>query len=95
MQRLFKADGVTISSRNAMTVSPKNRRYSNFNKNPTNWSDQARRHATKIRPDAVGGIFGHFPNFDKCRPEKAGDVIAGVAVEYIGMDVCVKFGILG
>jgi hypothetical protein len=29
----------------------------------------------------ASGIFSHFPNFDKCRSEVAGDVISGVAVE--------------
>ena len=36
----------------------------------------------EIRPEAVGGgIFGHFWNFHKCRPEVAGDVISDTAVE--------------
>ena len=48
---------------------------------------QAKRRATNLRPKAVaGGIFGRFANFDKYRPEVAGDVISGVAVDYIGMD---------
>ena len=34
-----------------------------------------------------GGIFGRFFNFDKCRLEVAGDVIAGAALVYVGMDV--------
>jgi len=43
---------------------------------------EAKRRATKIRPKALrSGIFSHFPNFDKCRSEVAGDVISGVAVE--------------
>ena len=33
-----------------------------------------------------------FSNFEKCRPEVADDVVSGVAVEKIGMDVHVKFG---
>ena len=37
------------------------------------------------------GIFGRFPNFDKCHSEVAGDVISGVAVEYVGMDVSATF----
>ena len=49
---------------------------------PTNWLDQAKYHATETRSKAVGdGIFSHFSNFDKCRPEAAGDVISGMAVE--------------
>ena len=48
----------------------------------------AKRRATKIRPKAVaGGILGRFANFDKCRAEEAGDVISGVAADYVGMDV--------
>ena len=43
---------------------------------------QAKSHATKIRPKAVGGgIFGRILNFDKCRSEVAGDVISAVAVD--------------
>ena len=54
---------------------------------------QAQRRATKIRPETVGsGIFGRFPNFNKCRSEVAGDVISGVAVDYVGMDVRATFG---
>ena len=35
----------------------------------------------EIRLKAVGcGIFGRFSNFDKCRPEGAGDVTSGMAV---------------
>ena len=52
----------------------------NYNKKLTNRLGQAKRHVTKIRPKAVG-IFGRFLNFDKCRPEAAGEVITGVAVE--------------
>ena len=31
-------------------------------------------------------------NFDKCRPEVAGDVISGVALGYVSMDVRAKLG---
>ena len=31
-------------------------------------------------------------NFDKCRPKVASDVISGVTVEWIGVDVRLKFG---
>ena len=49
---------------------------------------QAKRHDTKIRPKAVGGgIFGRFSNFDLYRTEVADDVITGVAVQQVGMDV--------
>ena len=44
--------------------------------------------ATEIRPKAVGGgIFGRFSNIDECRSEVAGDVISGMAVDYVGLDV--------
>ena len=47
----------------------------------------------EIRPKAVGcGIFGRFSNFDKCRPELAGDVISGVALAHIGMDGSAELG---
>ena len=55
--------------------------------------DAGKCRVTKIRPKAVGsGIFCRFPNFDKCRPEVAGDVISGVAVDYVGIDVRATFG---
>ena len=48
---------------------------------------------SKIRPHAVGsGIFGRFPNCDKCRSEVAGDVIPCVAVDDVGMDVRATLG---
>ena len=54
---------------------------------------QAKHRATGIRPKAVGsGIFSRFPNFDKCQSEEPGDVISGVAVEYVGMDVRATLG---
>ena len=47
----------------------------------------------EIRPNAVRcGIFSHFANFDKCRPEVAGDVTSSVALDCVGMNVCAKFG---
>ena len=53
---------------------------------------QAKRRAIKIRPKAVGsGIFSLFANFDKCRSEVAGDVMSGMAVDYVGMYVCATF----
>ena len=54
---------------------------------------QTKRRAAKIRPKAVGSsIIGHFLNFDKCQLEVSGDVISGVAVYYVGMDVRATFG---
>ena len=48
-------------------------------------------HSRDIPPDAVGGgIFDCFPyNF---RPEMANDVMSGVVVDNVGMDVCATFG---
>ena len=46
----------------------------------------------EIRPKAVGcGIFGRLSNFDKCRPEVAGDFKFGVALVHVLVDVCEKF----
>ena len=61
---------------------------------PTNWLGQAKRHATKIRPEAVGsGIFGcFFSIFAYCRTKAAGDVTSGVAVDQVSADVRVKCG---
>ena len=49
---------------------------------PIGWARQTRR-VTEIQPKAVrGSIFGRFiSNFDKCKPEVAGDVIAGVSID--------------
>ena len=42
---------------------------------------------------AVGyGIFRRFSNIDKCGPEAAGDVISGMALDYVGTDVPASFG---
>ena len=43
------------------------------------------------KPSEVA-LLAVFPNFDKCRPEVAGDVVSGVAVDWVGLDVCVRFG---
>ena len=57
---------------------------------------QAKRRTTKIRPKAVGsGIFGRFPNFDKCRSEVAGDIISSIIIlscSLGGVDVRAKLG---
>ena len=65
-----------------------------MNKRTNNWLDQAKRCTIKIQPTAVGKrhFQPFFLNFDKCRPKVAGDVISGVAVDKVGMDVRVKFG---
>ena len=33
-----------------------------------------------------------FSNFDKCRPEAPGDVISGMALDHVGMDVTASLG---
>ena len=54
---------------------------------------QAKRRATKIRPKAIEStILGPFPNFDKCRSEIAGNIMSGVAVQYVGEGVRSTFG---
>ena len=54
---------------------------------------QTKCRATKIRLKAIaGGISGRFATIDKCRSEADGDVISGVAVDYVGMDVPATFG---
>ena len=58
---------------------------------PTGGAGKTPRHEN--RPNAVGSsICGRFPNFDKSRSEEADDVISGVAVYYVGMDVRATFG---
>ena len=65
----------------------------NIYKMPTNWVGQAKRRTTKTRPKAVGAvIIGRFSNFDICRSEVAGDVISGVAIDQVGLDVRAAFG---
>ena len=47
----------------------------------------------EIQPkDVGGGICGRFSNFNKLRPEVAGDVISNFAVDSTNLDVLVKFG---
>ena len=47
----------------------------------------------EVSPVVVeGGIFDRFVNFDNYQAEVALDVISGLAIQYVGMDACVKFG---
>ena len=39
-------------------------------------------------------VWAPFSNFDKCRPEVDGNVISGVAVDKVGMDVLQNWAIL-
>ena len=57
---------------------------------PANLLGNAKRRVTKIRSKSAGYVSAVF--CDKCRPEVAGGVISGEAVEYIGVDVRVKLG---
>ena len=41
---------------------------------------------------SAGAFSTVFSNFHKCRPEVAGDVLSGVEVEWVGVDVRAKFG---
>ena len=60
-------------------------------KKPTNWLDQAKRHATKIRPKGCRRWnFGCLLNSDNCQPEVASDVISGAALDQVRMDVRAK-----
>ena len=53
--------------------------------------DQEKSRAIKIRSKAVGGgILVRFSNFDKCRPEEAADVVSGMALDQVGMNVVGK-----
>ena len=57
------------------------------NKKPTNWFGQVERRVTQIWPKAESAALSavFFSNFHKCRPEIAGDLIYGVAVDKVGM----------
>ena len=53
-----------------------------------NFRDLRLNRSSEIRPEAVGGgIFDRFCELYKCRPEVAGDVICGTAVDEVGTDV--------
>ena len=53
--------------------------------------DTRSNHSGESLPKAVAcGIFGRSSNFDKCQPEVAGNVISGVAVDFVGSDVRAK-----
>ena len=46
--------------------------------------------ATYTKPELAFSAVSS--NFEKCRPEEAGDVISGMALDYVGMDVPAKLG---
>ena len=63
------------------------------NKKPTNWWGRQNSAPLKFDPKPSEAAFWTvFSNFDKCQLEVAGNVISGVAVELIGMDVRATFG---
>ena len=41
---------------------------------------------------SVAAFSAVFSNFDQCRLEVAGDVVSGVAEDWVGLDVRVKIG---
>ena len=63
----------------------------NRNKKPTNW--WGRQNAAPLKFDRRQAAFSAvFSNFEKCRPDAADDPMSGLAAEYVGLDVLVKFG---
>ena len=61
--------------------------------NDVKFRDSRLNRSEEIWPKDVGcSIFGRFSNFDKCRPEVAGDGKSGVALGYVGTDVCANVG---
>ena len=63
---------------------------------PDKWlkfRDRRLNRVPEIRPKPSDAAFSTvFSNFHKCRPEVAGDVISGNAVELVCVDVCAKCG---
>ena len=55
--------------------------------------DPGLNHSREIPPEPVGGSI--FDSFFTFRPEADNNVMSGVAVDYVRMDVPVKFGDLG
>ena len=56
---------------------------------PVKFHDHSLNDSREMPPEAVlGGIFDSFVPYN-FRPEADNDVISGVAVENVGMDVCV------
>ena len=49
-------------------------------------------HSRQIRTKAIGGGIYEFFCRNNFRPEVVSDCISGVAIEWVGMDVCIKFG---
>ena len=59
---------------------------------PTYWWDKQNAAPLKFDPKpSQAALSAVFANFDKCRSEAAGDVISGVAVDYVGMNVRATF----
>ena len=60
---------------------------------PVKFHDPRLNRSQEIEHVPVGGdILDRFFNFDNCQPEVASDLISCMAVQYVGVDVCVKFG---
>ena len=81
-----------ILARNSAVVKPYETD-SNVNKKPTNWQNGAPLQFDPKPPEVIFSAV--FANFDECRSEVAGDVLSGVAVHYVGMDVRSTFGECG
>ena len=60
-----------------------------LNKKPTNWWRRQNSSLLKFDPKPSEAAF---LNFDICRTEVADDVISGVAVDWVVVDVLAKFG---
>ena len=59
---------------------------------PIGWVRQNAGHK-KFGPKQSEAAFSAiFSNFNRSRPEAASDVMSGVAVEYVGMDVSINVG---
>ena len=48
--------------------------------------------ATRQNAAQLNSTQSRFSNYGQCKPEVAGDVTSGVAVDYVSLEICVKFG---
>ena len=78
--------------RKHQTTTLHNDLYAVNTRKPTNWWGRPREAPLKFDPKPREAQFCRFANFDKCRSEVPSDVISGVAVYYVGMDVRATFG---
>ena len=59
---------------------------------PIGGAGKTSRHKNSTESRMKRHFLPFFSNFEKCRPDVADDIISGVAVEQVGMDVRVKIG---